>query len=145
MQFRISSVLGLLGLVPVFFFTLWIVYHPHSQIALLDLYHYSIVVLSFLGGINWGLLTQAGSAGQNSCLRSYWALSVVPPIVAWLLLFFSVHWLGFLILAIMYILQYFVDVRLTKKNILPYWLLQLRRLLTGLMILGFIIVLIYIR
>jgi hypothetical protein len=142
MQFRISTILGLLGLVPFFSFTILIFHDPHYQLALLGFHHYAVIVLSFLGGINWGLLAQARSVGQSDSLSSYWLTSVIPPLAAWVILCLPAQWGCFAILAVMYIVQYFLDVRLTKKNILPYWLLQLRRLLTGCVMIGFIIILI---
>jgi hypothetical protein len=142
MQFRTSTVLGLLGLIPFFFFIALSFHNPHYSMALRGFLHYSVIVLSFLGGINWGLLAQAQTMGQTSSLKSYWISSVIPPLAAWAILCLPPKWSSFLVLAIMYIVQYFLDVRLTKKNILPYWLLQLRRVLTLFVMMGFIIILI---
>jgi hypothetical protein len=142
MQFRISTILGLLGLVPFFFFTILIFHNPHYPLALICFHHYAVIVLAFLGGINWGLLAQACSVGQSDSLSSYWITSVIPPLAAWIILAFPPQWGSFAFLALMYIVQYFLDVRLTKKNILPYWLLQLRRILTACVMLGFAIILV---
>jgi hypothetical protein len=142
MQFRSVTVLGLLGLAPFFFFAILILKTPHDTFALKGFYEYSAIVLSFLGGTHWGVLAQARSVGQTSSFRLYWLWSIFPPFVAWLVLWFPPTWQGIVALIFMNILQYAMDVRLTKLNILPFWLLQLRRVLTLLAMLAFLAVLV---
>lgn len=142
MQFRTATILGLLGLLPLFLFTLLILRYPGSQLALEGFYYYAGVVLSFLSGIHWGLLAQTRRVGKESVLAPYWIWSTIPPLVSTVLLWWKPHWWGFVVLTFLYILQYLLDVRLTKLSILPYWLLQLRRILTSISMVAFITVLI---
>ncbi len=142
MQFRMATILGLVGLIPFLVFTVFLFLYPHQLVVLGGFEDYIVIVLSFLGGLQWGLLAAARSSSQAESLNSYWILGGCPPIVGWIVLYWPPYWFGFGILALAYIAQYFIDVRLVKLNIFPYWLLQLRRLLTTLAVLCLIVVLV---
>lgn len=145
MHFRTVTLLSLLGLIPILVFTIMIMRDPEDHFFLKIFYTYSAIVLSFLGGMHWGVLTHTRSTGQIEPLRLYWIWSVVPPIVGWFaLLSIPVFW-NIAVLMVMYVLQYLMDTRLTKKGIFPYWLLQLRRLLTLVVIINFIAILLRLK
>ncbi len=87
---------------------------------------YSAVILSFLGGIRWGV------AMQHPSLINDWqvvAFAMVPSLVAWAALLTHAK-VGLPMLLVGFSLQYVIDYRSTKNNITPPWFLTLRSLLT---------------
>lgn len=87
-----AAVLGTAGLVPFIVLAVQVVtggLFPNSwmEAALYALLIYGAVVLSFLGGIQWGLAVI--SADRSDAWRRY-GFSVLPPMVAWL----AVWWNG---------------------------------------------------
>ncbi len=89
---------------------------------------YGAVILSFLGGVQWGVamsLEPAGSAG----FRGRLLLSMVPSLIAWpalLLHPFTAAWLlvaGFLVVRLH-------EAGRDSRELLPHWYQTLRTLLT---------------
>ena len=85
---------------------------------------YGAVILSFLGGIHWGLAIGAVPQTDNS-LRRRIALSILPSLVAWaaLLAPFSI---GFLVLAAAFVAMLLVDIRASRIHEAPAWYPKLR-------------------
>ena len=85
---------------------------------------YGAIILSFLGGIHWGLAIGAVPQTDNSLLRRI-ALSIVPSLVAWaaLLAPFSI---GFLVLAAAFVAMLLVDIRASRMHEAPAWYPKLR-------------------
>lgn len=86
---------------------------------------YGAVIVSFLGGIHWGL-AMAGS-GEPSALRLAWG--VVPSLIAWPALLLAPAW-GLAALAAALVLCFMVDRRSYPALGLAGWL-PLRGLLTA--------------
>lgn len=86
---------------------------------------YGAVIVSFLGGIHWGL-AMAGS-GESSTLRLAWG--VVPSLIAWPALLLPPAW-GLAVLAAALVLCFLVDRRSYPALGLAAWL-PLRALLTA--------------
>lgn len=72
--------LGYLGLAPFAIGALlvWLVRAEALPYAAQALSAYAAIVVSFLGGIAWGLALRAGDASSR-----VWVWGVVPPVVAW--------------------------------------------------------------
>ncbi len=83
-------------------------------------YLYGAVVLSFLGGIHWGVALRNG----NTLARDYW-FGVIPALIAWGALLIPMRY-GLLLLAAALAGQFIADLRLS----LPYWFRTLRAALT---------------
>ena len=82
--------LGGLGLVP--FVVGSIVVLVTEAIWAYDmLRYYAAAILSFMGGIQWGLaMADAGMAGRHHRLWPRLAISVVPALIAWIVLILNV-------------------------------------------------------
>jgi len=94
--------------------------------ALLALSAYGAVILSFLGGIHWGLaIGRAPNAPSTSAL----ILSVVPSLVGWVGLLLD-RQTGLLLLAAGVAAMFFVDANLTRRGLAPAWYPRLRLPLT---------------
>lgn len=80
---RTAVRLGVLGALPFLILSLWLAGiaadHPWRPATIALLTQYSAVVLSFLGGIRWGLaMRQTGSARTLDMV-----MTILPPLVAW--------------------------------------------------------------
>ena len=125
-----AAALGALGLIPLFAAALVLAFGPPNLAgpALLTLTAYSAAVLSFLGGVRWGVEIALTRSPRWAVL----AASNLAPIAAWLLVaapgafgLSEVQALGGFILA--FLLQWAWDSRSTTP---PAWYPRLRTLLT---------------
>jgi hypothetical protein len=85
---------------------------------------YGAIILSFLGGIHWGLAIGAVPQSDNM-LWPRIALSILPSLVACaaLLAPFSI---GFLVLAAAFVAMLLVDIRASRMHEAPAWYPKLR-------------------
>ncbi|MBX2839434.1 MAG: DUF3429 domain-containing protein [Gammaproteobacteria bacterium] len=128
-----ARVFGLAGLIPFFAgaFLCWITPTdstfstlPTGPVVLLT---YGAVILSFLGGIRWGVAMQH-DAMINSWPVVAWAM--VPSLLGWFALLIGAA-LGLVMLAFGFAMQFFVDYRSTHQGVTPAWFLSLRVVLTA--------------
>jgi len=126
---RLAHQLGVIGLIPFVFLSLicWIA-HPdwlpgfvYAQSA------YGIAILSFLGGIHWGVALTLPEMNSVQIQRALiWG--VVPSMIACCS---KLHvGLGFFVLMFGFIAAYQIDKRLYVTYQMPDWFLVLRRRLT---------------
>jgi len=96
---------------------------------------YGAVILSFLGGIQWGLAIRNsdGNARSRSDLSPMLALSVVPSLIGWVGLL-AEETVGFGLLIMGFALVLICDVFIVNRGMGPRWYLRLRYPLTGLVI-----------
>jgi hypothetical protein len=96
---------------------------------------YGAVILSFLGGIQWGLAIRNsdGNARTRQGLTPMLALSVVPSLIGWAGLLVE-ETVGFGLLMFGFALVLFSDVRAVNRGMAPRWHLRLRYPLTGLVV-----------
>ncbi len=87
---------------------------------------YGAVILSFLGGIRWGNLLQ-----DEQQINRWGPLcqSVVPSLVAWPALLLPTTWM-LTVLSAGFAVQYAMDAKAVRHNILPLWFGRLRLILT---------------
>lgn len=85
---------------------------------------YGAIILSFLGGIHWGLAIVAVPKSDNM-LWPRISLSVLPSLVAWVALLapFSI---GLLVLAAAFVAMLLVDIRASRMHEAPAWYPKLR-------------------
>ena len=88
---------------------------------------YGIAILSFLGGIHWGVALTSPELTSVQIKRAlFWG--IVPSVIAWAS---KVNFgFGFFVLIFGFILSYQVDKRLYVTYQMPDWFLVLRRHLT---------------
>jgi hypothetical protein len=95
---------------------------------------YGAVILSFLGGVHWGLAIGSQSHADHQALRTRLSVSVIPSLAAWVALLFTEK-TGLLILAAAIAVMLWVDIRATRDGNAPRWYPKLRIPLTAVVVL----------
>lgn len=98
-----------------------------QALVIVALGFYGAVILSFLGGVQWGLAISDREAQSASFTRL--GLSVVPSLVAWLALLLPAL-AGLPLLAVAFITAYVADRRAGQRGFAPAWYPRLRLPLT---------------
>lgn len=122
-----GRLLGLAGLLPFFACALGAWLTGDGRVASAGVL-YGAIILSFLGGIQWGLVLGEGSEALRGSGRLLW--SVGPSLIAWAALFTG-PLLGPLILAAGVLLAWLFEQQPWLRERLPAWYGQLRHLLTA--------------
>lgn len=124
--------LGALGAIPFVFLGLA---GPFIEASIQERAHfglaaYGAVILSFLGGVHWGLaIADAGSLQSNGATFARLGISVVPSLVGWVALLLS-RPIGLLVLAAAFSGLLLVDLHASRKAQTPTWYPKLRWPLT---------------
>ena len=90
---------------------------------------YGAVILSFLGGVHWGLAIGSRSNADHQELRTRLIVSVIPSLAAWVALLFPEK-TGLLMLAAAIAKMLWVDLRATQAGHAPPWYPKIRIPLT---------------
>ena len=131
-----ALLLGLSGLIPFWASAavLWLHGTINHFAATMALVGYGAVILSFLGGINWGAAIVQQNAGHNTQqlpARLFW--SIVPSLIAWFALLLQSlvnDGVALFILLVAFVLQYLSDRRAVSQGRFPPWFARLRLILT---------------
>ena len=119
--------LGLAGLIPFWALAIGLLAHGAFGLApaSLDtaLASYGALILSFLGGIRWGLAVPAGDPGPQ------FAISIVPSLVAWALLAAPEPW-RLVALGLALLILGPIDLGLVRSGFAPAWFGRLRLILS---------------
>ncbi|UCH75142.1 MAG: DUF3429 domain-containing protein [Rhodospirillales bacterium] len=110
-----------------------------GEFARLALAAYGAVILSFLGGVHWGL-AMAGLGPDSGVCRTArrLAYSVIPSLVGWGALFVA-RPLGLLILAAAFTGMLLFDGRASRIGEAPLWYRRLRLPLTGVVVAALVV------
>jgi hypothetical protein len=98
------------------------------------LINYGYVILSFLGGVQWGIAITANSA-SNRLVNIILSLSVLPALAAWLLL--SSHFTirtQLNVIILLFILTLLIDIFLAINKLIKPWFLTLRCIISLLVV-----------
>lgn len=126
--------LGPLGLLPFLAgaAALWLLPAAWSPTAVLALVGYGAVILSFLGGVHWGLA--AAGPGERALQMS---LSVLPSLLGWAAVVIAgleapraQPWLAFALLVIAFGAVLAADLAAVQRRLAPRWYPRLRIPLT---------------
>ena len=124
-QVRVETMgmrLGYLGLIP---FVLGAVTALLSQelvsLAFQAFILYSLAILSFMGGVHWGLALITGTRQSTRLL-----ISVVPVVAAWICLIALPAPLTLAVLGGGFIAQWFIDRPILAELPIPSWYLEMR-------------------
>jgi len=132
---RLAHQLGIIGLVPFVFLSMacWIAHPEWMEGFVYAQSAYGIAILSFLGGIHWGVaLTSPGLTSLQIRHALIWG--VVPSMIACAS---KLHFgLGFFVLMFGFIVAYQIDKKLYVTYQIPDWFLVLRRRLTTVVVLA---------
>jgi hypothetical protein len=136
---RLAWLLAVAGAVPFAVATIALL-SPESRIrvpAIAGMVTYAAVVLSFLGGIEWGLALGDAYPGAPAATRERLravalGLSVVPSLAGWGVLWLpSPQWQLGGALGI-FVLVWAADLALARKGLVPSWFVNLRTAVTAL-------------
>ncbi len=90
---------------------------------------YGATILSFLGGVHWGLAIRSQGGPDNGALRARLTFSVLPSLAGWAALLVGQK-AGLLILATAIAAMLWVDIRASRIGRAPAWYAKLRVPLT---------------
>ncbi|MBX2881999.1 MAG: DUF3429 domain-containing protein [Granulosicoccus sp.] len=122
--------LGLAGLIPFILCLAGLIVGEGVLVAWakIAIVGYGAIILSFLGGIQWGLLLKEKSR------KKQWSIllaGTLPALIGWCALLVNTL-LGLAVLMIGFGLQYYLDLATVDSGIAPKWYTRLRLLLTTL-------------
>ncbi|MEM9603714.1 MAG: DUF3429 domain-containing protein [Pseudomonadota bacterium] len=122
-----AKLLGVAGLLPFVASAgaLWWFDGALWQVAQTALLVYGAVILSFLGGVRWGVALRTADGDWIP-----WLLSVAPSVWAWFAVLLGGA-AGLLLLVIGFVAQWRYDLRAVASEALPAWFGPLRSLLTA--------------
>lgn len=134
----LATRLGFAGLIPLAVLSLWLagipVDHVWRDMTIKLLTTYSAIMLSFLGGARWG----AALAGVHPRTVRDMALAVLPPLLAWGVLFIPPNY-AFVLLAVAFAAQGAWDALAGQAGELPDWFVRLRTQLTAVAVVAMVI------
>lgn len=132
---RSALILGVAGLIPFFGLSGAIAFRisvPYGS-ASLWLAAYGAIILSFMGGAQWGLAVAKARLGGLTSWRAY-GVSVIPALVAWPALFLPISW-AFATLSVTFACLLGYDLWTVRRGEAPPWYGQLRLGLTSAVVL----------
>ena len=105
---------------------------PWSTFAKIGLLAYGACILSFLGGIHWGVAV-TGTRETTTGPWRHLALAVLPALIGWIALLFGSQW-GLELLICGFALALWGDVISQREGLSPGWSLRLRIPLSAIVI-----------
>ena len=124
-QVRVETMgmrLGYLGLIPfVFGAATALLSQELVSLAFQAFILYSLAILSFMGGVHWGLALITGTRQSTRLL-----ISVVPVVAAWICLIALPAPLTLAVLGGGFIAQWFIDRPILAELPIPSWYLEMR-------------------
>jgi predicted exporter len=126
---QLANRLGFSGLIPFVLLTLgcWIVHPEWLDQLITGQLSYGIAILSFLGGLHWGIVLMSPERAPGE-IRQSLIWGVIPTVLAWVSMINM--GVGFLVQIVGFVVAYQVDKRLYLRYALPAWFLVLRFRLT---------------
>lgn len=124
-QVRVETMgmrLGYLGLIPFVFGAITALLSQQLvSLAFQAFILYSLAILSFMGGVHWGLALITGTRQSTRLL-----ISVVPVVAAWICLIALPAPLTLAVLGGGFIAQWFIDRPILAELPIPSWYLEMR-------------------
>ncbi len=99
---------------------------------------YAAVILSFLGGIQWGIGIGFSESAPRTATTLFY-LSVVPSLLAWAMLFVSHPTSRILVAIFLFGFVWAIDTLLNLQKLIPVWFYKLRSIITIIVIAALII------
>lgn len=126
---RQSFILGLIGLIPfILLIAATFIAPPDDEIyeLLIFIYiSYAAVISSFLGGIQWGLITASAERIYSVFLPLF--ISTIPCLTAWsALLTLEDLTISLILIIISFIISSLFDYYLHQQKLTPHWFISLR-------------------
>lgn len=112
-------------------------YHVQAGNALIA---YAAIILSFLGGIQWGGAVALAESAPKSA-QTMWLLSVIPSLLAWAMLFVPGSGARVIVAICLFAFVWVVDALLHLQKLIPNWFFRLRTLITAIVVSSLLIAL----
>ena len=112
---------------------LWLAPPTYRAFAATVLTAYAAVILSFLGGIQWGLAVNLIDTAPKSA-RNMFLLSVVPSLLAWAMLLLPEAGSRIIVAICLFAFVWVIDALLNLQKLIPAWFFKLRSLITVIVI-----------
>ncbi len=100
-----------------------------NNFAIHALLSYSTVILSFLGGIHWGVAV-SNYAHERKVANMLIAESVLPTTLAWGVLLHADLHIQLLVLTVLFTFVWAIDSVLVGRSIIPMWFFEIRCIIT---------------
>ena len=130
---RIAWLLALAGAVPLALATVALL-SGETRVripAIAALVTYCAVILSFLGGIEWGLALREGGVDERTRAAALF-VSTAPSLAAWGVLWLpSATWQLAASLAL-FVLVWLADLGMSRRGLIPSWFVDVRTAITAL-------------
>ena len=138
---RLAYLLTLLGVTPFVVAAAVVASGPteHQALVIQLVTTYAAVILSFLGGIQWGIGVSIADSAPRSA-QTLFMLSIVPSMLAWALLFVAQPNARVLVAISLFGFVWVVDALLCLQKIIPAWFFRLRSIVTAIVIASMIFV-----
>jgi Protein of unknown function (DUF3429) len=112
---------------------LWLAPNQYRGFAVNVLTAYAAVILSFLGGIQWGMAVNLIDSAPKSA-RNMFLLSVVPSLLAWGMLLLPESRSRILVTIFLFAFVWVIDALLNVQKLIPPWFFKLRSIITVIVI-----------
>lgn len=114
---------------------LWFAPPTYKGFAAQVLVGYAAVILSFLGGIQWGVALGLTETAPKSA-RTMFALSVVPSLLAWAMLLLPAARERVIVAVLLFAFVWVIDAMLHLQKLIPHWFFRLRGVITSIVVLS---------
>ena len=112
---------------------LWFLPYEYKLLALYNLLNYSVIILSFIGAVHWGVAITKG-------IKSYkhYLIAITPALLSWFMLigFFANYIVILIFFLLAFLTMFFIDMHYTKSGFFPVWYLPLRKLVSIIVIIS---------
>ncbi len=112
---------------------LWFTPNQYRGFAASTLTAYAAVILSFLGGIQWGMAVNLIDSAPRSA-RNIFLLSVVPSLLAWAMLLLPEPRSRIVVAIFLFAFLWVIDALLNVQKLIPSWFFKLRSMITVIVI-----------
>ena len=139
-------VVALTGLLIIYGFTFLMLFgKPILAInAYLQLIYFSVLILSFLGAINWGLAISAESRGIR--ISPWWYIAAAgPTALGWIALVLISPTIKIVVLSLGFFSSFMLDVTASSRGYAPVWYKNLRKLMTTAVLIAMTLALLAVR
>jgi Protein of unknown function (DUF3429) len=146
---RIAQILTIAGAIPFIICALVLAFGnatgigQYRPLALQSLTTYAAVIISFLGGIQWGIGI-ATLEQQPQTARSLFLLSVVPSLLAWAMLFLPASESRVVVALFLVAFVWVIDALLYLQKVIPPWFFRLRSITSAVVMVTLLIALVAI-
>lgn len=143
---RTPFILSVLSIIPfsICSLSVWFLRDPWQSFAFLNLLNYSVIVLSFLGAVQWGI-SLSRNHNKLSDQWHWYVWSVIPALVCWLVLMGITNYMVVILIFMLgFTISYFVDSYSVRMGRIPQWYGTVRKILTSIVLIHLGSVMIYI-